>query len=424
MRKAYLTNSRELKRLEAVSRSPVYADFSATLEGINTLLAYDLQAQMTDVFWKRLETNARAWFSFLMLNRWLGFRLDMQCTVVVVVATILAVVLRQNTSSINVGLLGFALVYILQLGGLFQFAVRQSAEVEDSMTAIERLLTYSNLIPETGYIKDTYQPQSGYVGKQLELRNVEVRYRSDLQPRLINANLIIPSKYKVGVCGRTGGGKSTLMLALMRLNIISSGDMRLGDKSLLEMDIQTSRRQFASIGQEAYFFSGSVRFNIDPFEEYTDDEIWGALRDAHIYDKIKSNPLGLQALISEKGQNYSVGERQLLSLARAILRGAPVVLCDEVTASVDFQTDALIQRTLRQSPALKNATLITIAHRLRTICDYDMVVYIDQGHIAEVGSPRELLTQPTSLFYKLCAETNELEEIKRLAFAKNVEEIK
>jgi len=421
MRSAYLVNSRELKRMEAVSRSPVYADFSATLDGIETLLAYNLQDKMTLRFGGRLETNARAWFSFLMLNRWFGFRLDSQCNIVVVVSSLMSVVLSQH-SSLDVGLLGFALVYVLQLGGLFQYACRQSAEVEDAFTAVERLHRYANLPEEEGYAtpvsgKVELEKKSTQQGKELRLENLTARYRKDLEPRLKGIDLVVKPGLKLGVCGRTGSGKSTLLLALLRLNIVSEGDLLLDGKSLLtEFDLQGHRRQFASIGQEAHFFSGTIRSNLDPFGDHSDEEIWSALGDARC-DFVRDYAAKLDTVVEERGSNFSAGQSQLLSLARAILRlhTASIVLCDEVTASVDYQTDRLIQDTLRTAPAFKNCTIITIAHRLRTIADYDCIVVVSAGEVAEIGSPKDLLLDKRSLFFGLCQESNELEDIQHIA---------
>merc|ERR1711871_1890654 len=371
----------------------------------------------------------------------------------------LATALRSN-GSVDVGLIGFSFVYIMQVTSLFQYAVRQSAEVEDAMTAVERIMTYSSLNPEPGYHShctsssssknsstnsknssnskdykrlssdsDTFNTTTcdsnsttndsmnvNVSGKgHLELCRLEARYRNDMEARLINASLDIKSGSKVGVCGRTGSGKSTLLLALLRLNIVSEGSMELDKESLLDIDLQSSRRRFARIPQEASFFSGSVRFNMDPFQKYTDEEIWTALEDAHIKDYMTSHPHRLEAAVGENGSNFSAGQRQLLSLARAILhRNASVVLCDEVTASVDYQTDALVNETLRNSERFKKATIITIAHRLRTIADVDTIIVMDKGHIVEVNDPAVLLADKSSRFYDLCEQSGELEDIQKI----------
>jgi ATP-binding cassette subfamily C (CFTR/MRP) protein 1 len=248
-----------------------------------------------------------------------------------------------------------------------------------------------------------------------ELINLTSTYREDLQPVLRNICLSIPAGTKVGICGRTGSGKSSLLLAILRLNLIIGGDMRLSGRSMLEMDLETARSLVSVIPQDPHLFSGTVRFNLDPFNMYTDDMIWAALRDAHIEEYIRRDPLGLSGIVEEGGKNFSVGQRQLLSLSRAILRKCPLVLLDEVTASIDYQTDKLIQETIRASDSLRNSIIITVAHRLRTIADSDMIVVIQAGEVSEQGEPYDLLNKENSLFKALVKESNELGEIVAIA---------
>jgi len=422
-----------------LSRSPIYAEFSSTIEGLSTLRAYRLEKRATTTFNQHIDLNGRAWFSFLMASRWLGFRLDIECAFILIVTAIAAVAIRQN-SDIDVGLLGFALVYILALSGLFQWTVRQSAEVETQMTSVERISEYMALLPEPGYRSELTKKSveakemSGYLKITssdnsdtlrlaqppskpgvFELINLTSTYREDLQPVLRNICLSIPAGTKVGICGRTGSGKSSLLLAILRLNLIIGGDMRLSGRSMLEMDLETARSLVSVIPQDPHLFSGTVRFNLDPFNMYTDDMIWAALRDAHIEEYIRRDPLGLSGIVEEGGKNFSVGQRQLLSLSRAILRKCPLVLLDEVTASIDYQTDKLIQETIRASDSLRNSIIITVAHRLRTIADSDMIVVIQAGEVSEQGEPYDLLNKENSLFKALVKESNELGEIVAIA---------
>lgn len=247
------------------------------------------------------------------------------------------------------------------------------------------------------------------------MTKLEVKYRHDLDPVINGIDLHIPAGCKLGVCGRTGCGKSSLLLALLRLNIISNGDIKLDEQSLLEADLETARSMISVIPQDPHLFSGTVRFNLDPFSIYTDEEIWSALEDAQIKDAITSNGLGLSAPVEENGRNFSVGQRQLLSLARAILRRSPIVLMDEVSASIDFATDRLIQKTIRTSPALKSSTIITIAHRLRTIADSDIIIVMDSGSLVEKGAPHDLLVAEGSRFRDLAMESNEFDDILEIA---------
>ena len=384
----------------------------------------------------------------------------------------------------------------MALSGLLQLVARWSAEVENMLTAVERVLAYANLPPEPGYretlaayhetlkldntpaiadllggnspptdlkplsiisstgedsstTNDPSTEQSSLIAVtapevgeaqdaaspparaaphppqqqqqplrgRLQLVNLCVRYREDMPNVLNNLSLEIPAGSKEGVCGRTGSGKSSLLLALLRLNLLPSGDMLLDGESLLQMDLELARRRISSIPQLPDLFSGTVRFNIDPLSEYTDAEIWAALKDAHIYDAIAQHPEGLSLKVEESGKNFSVGQRQLLSLARAMLRRSSLVLFDEVTASVDYATDRLIQATIRQSPAFASSTLITIAHRLRTIADSDLIVVIQAGELVELGRPADLLRSEGSHFRHLAEESNEFDELQALADA-------
>ena len=283
---------------------------------------------------------------------------------------------------------------------------------------------------------------SNHINTVLQLDSLTVSYRLDLEPVLIDLCLEIPSGYKVGICGRTGCGKSSLLLALLRLNLITSGDIALVTKhvdniintsttnknintntnntntnsstnttehtskqiiSLVhDMDIETCRSLISVIPQDPHLFSGSVRYNLDPFQLYNDDEIWSALDDAHIKEYIHSIG-GLTSTVEEQGKNFSVG-----------LRKCKYILMDEVSASVDFVTDKLIQETIRTSPILKEATIITIAHRLRTIADSDLIVVINNGKVAESKHPYELL-QEKSLFKQLVEQSNEYHDIYNIA---------
>ena len=460
LRQKYLASTREIKRIEATTRSPIYSDFSATLDGIITLRAYQLEQRASYLFQYQLDQNGQVYFSFLMAARWLGFRLDMETSIVLILVAFLAVILRD---SIDPGLIGFTLVYTMQLSGLFQWAVRLSVEVETQMTSVERINAYAALPPEPGYVttlqemiakgheeqhqkniqvyeKDTFEPVSSddvelsmkngtgvEVGRRnngggtVEFQGVTVRYRKDLNPVLQDITITMHAGQKIGVCGRTGCGKSSTLLALLRLNLITEGDIIIDGKSLLNMSLEEARGGdiITMIPQEPHLFSGSVRFNLDPFNLYSDIEIWDALKDAHIADYLSSSQNGggggLSMRVEEGGKNFSVGQRQLLSLARAILRRSKVVLMDEVTASIDFQTDRLIQETIRRSPTLKSATIITVAHRLRTIGDSDVIVVVDAGRVVEADTPKALLSQESSLYRKLAERSGEFDEILRLA---------
>jgi ABC-type multidrug transport system fused ATPase/permease subunit len=327
------------------------------------------------------------------------------------------------------------------------------------MTSVERISEYTALPPETGYSVDysdykndpdlrsmhenttrsrsmsqvktslmKYQPLPKDVAESevdagnsrprlglLELQNLTVTYHTEMEPVLKNISVRIPAGAKVGICGRTGSGKSSTLLALLRLNIVTKGDILLDGDSLLRMSLEDARAQLSTIPQDPHLFSGTIRFNVDPFGVYTDEEIWSALESACIKPYIMTDAAGLNMMVDEGGKNFSVGQRQLISMSRAILRHCPVVLMDEVTASIDYDTDRAIQRTIRTSPALCSSTIITVAHRLRTIADSDLIMVVQKGDLVEFGRPVDLLASAGSIYKTLAVESNELEEICRLA---------
>ena len=388
-RSKYMASMREIKRLEAITRSPIYAGFSATLDGLPTIRAYALQTKMKSIFKEFLNDNGRAWWAQLMVARWFGFRMDVEAGIVLVATAFFAVYF---SDSIDPGLIGFTLVYSMNLSGLFQWTVRQSAEVETMMTGVERIARYATLPAEEGYETNldklkkselaelSESTKSGDLAAvptdvilptgvvalktgKVEIRNLSVTYRHDLAPVLNGLSMTIEGGSKCGIVGRTGSGKSTVLSALLRLNIIdkTQGSVILDDEhSLMDMSLESVRSLITIIPQQPHLFIGSLRFNLDPFDSYTDVQIWCALEDAHMNDYVQSDPLKLGMHVESGGNNFSVGQKQLLSLARAILRRSKVILMDEVTASVDYETDSIIQKTIRTSPALKDATIITV----------------------------------------------------------------
>lgn len=379
----------------------------------------------------------------MISSRWLGFRLDFQCASILIAISIVAVILQDT---IDVGLLGFALVYTMSLSGLLQWTVRQSAEVEAQMVSVERIESYGKLEPEQGYsikcledvkprtrslslvktrsrstssVKDNttkgYEINKTTGSGQLSLRNIHVKYRQDLEHVITGLSCEIRSGSKVGICGRTGAGKSSLLQSLLRLNLVTLGDIVLDGDSILEMSLESARSHLTVIPQEPHLFSGSVRFNLDPMGIYTDQEIWNALKNAHIDDAL-SKELGLLTIVDEGGKNFSVGQRQLLSMARAIIRRSKVVLMDEVTSSIDYATDKLIQQTIRTCSELRHATILTIAHRLRTIADSDIIIVLGPGgSLLEMGNPYELLTAESSHFKNLAQESQEMEDLLQIS---------
>ena len=418
--RGYTTVSmRELKRLDGTSRSPVYSAFRAALQGLVCIRAYGRQAQSQRAFVSRLNKNAKTWFWWLIVNRWFGFWLDIMCFIVLSCTAFVAVAMR---SSVPPGLIGLALVYVLGLSGMFQYMMRQSTLVETYMTSVERLNHYAHRLPAEEFSMDqalrdgndraaralgaagsSEVATSGRLMKDvgpswpsrggIVLKDLRVRYRRDLPEVIKGISVAIEPGSKVGVCGRTGSGKSSLLLAFSRLNEICGGGVVLDGIDTAHVTLPRLRKAIAVIPQEPHLFSGTIRFNLDPFQEYDDADVWAALESARLRSFVETAPGGLSTPVSEGGGNWSAGQRQLLSIARAILHRRRVVLLDEATASVDYEADQAIQAMLRSAEAFRGCTLIVIAHRIETIIDSDQVLVLDNGILAESGPPQELIAQ-------------------------------
>lgn len=265
------------------------------------------------------------------------------------------------------------------------------------MNAVERIVALLNLPTEAELV--TYVPRDWPSQGAVSFENVTVRYRAHLPPVLRGLSLAIRPREKVGIVGRTGAGKSTMLATLLRLVEVSEGSVLIDGVDVATLGLETLRHAIAVIPQEPTLFSGKLRDNLDPFGEHADEALWTALRRARLHEVVRALEGGLSATVAENGDNFSAGTRQLLCLARALLRQCRVVVLDEATASVDVETDALIQRLIREE--MREQTVLTIAHRLETILDYDRVVVMQDGQVAESGAPGELMRAPQSLFAQM-----------------------
>eukprot|EP00756_Hemistasia_phaeocysticola_P028921 Hpha_TRINITY_DN16199_c4_g4::TRINITY_DN16199_c4_g4_i1::g.7307::m.7307/K05673/ABCC4; ATP-binding cassette, subfamily C (CFTR/MRP), member 4 len=382
----YATRSlRELKRLDGTSRSPFYARFTANLSGLLCIRAFGREEESKESFVGLLNANATAWYWWLLANRWVGFRLDMLATGVIVSCVGLALVLRKE---VDAGMFGLATAYAMSLSGMLQYCVRQSAQVETFMTCVERVLHYATQLPQEGADLPPSAPEGFPASGEVGLQGLCVRYREDLPVVLRDVTATVPSGKKVGIVGRTGSGKSSLVQALLGLNEVCGGTLSLGGVDVQKLPLKNRRNAVSYIPQDPVLFQGSVRSNLDPFGDHPDSELKEVLVAARLPAHVD-----LETSIEEAGGNFSTGERQLFSLARAMLRRAPIVIMDEATASVDYETDALIQATIRSSTFFKGSTLLVIAHRLETVRDSDLILVFDAGCLVEHGPPQELLAK-------------------------------
>ncbi|OAP61199.1 hypothetical protein AYL99_03400 [Fonsecaea erecta] len=406
--KYYLRTSRELKRLDSVSRSPIYAHFQESLGGVSTIRAYRQQRRFTLENEWRMDANLRAYFPSVSANRWLAVRLEFIGSVIILSAAVFAIISVTTGSGLSAGMVGLAMSYALQITQSLNWIVRQTVEVETNIVSVERVLEYANLPSEAPDVIFKSRPSIGWPAHgQITFKNYSTRYREGLDPVLKDINLNIKAHEKIGVVGRTGAGKSSLTLALFRIIEPISGSISIDGLNTSSIGLLDLRRRLAIIPQDAALFEGTVRDNLDPRHVHDDTELWSVLEHARLKEHVSSMPGQLNAAIHEAGSNLSQGQRQLVSLARALLTPSNILVLDEATAAVDVETDRMLQTTLRSS-IFQNRTIITIAHRINTILDSDRIVVLQQGRVAEFDTPEELIKK-RGLFYELVREAGLLD---------------
>ncbi|XP_064218525.1 multidrug resistance-associated protein 1 isoform X2 [Aotus nancymaae] len=397
----YVATSRQLKRLESVSRSPVYSHFNETLLGVSVIRAFEEQERFIRQSDLKVDENQKAYYPSIVANRWLAVRLECVGNCIVLFAALFAVISRQSLSA---GLVGLSVSYALQVTTYLNWLVRMSSEMETNIVAVERLKEYSETEKEAPWqIQETAPPNSWPQVGRVEFRNYCLRYREDLDFVLRHINVTINGGEKVGIVGRTGAGKSSLTLGLFRMNESAEGEIIIDDINIAKIGLHNLRFKITIIPQDPILFSGSLRMNLDPFSQYSDEEVWTSLELAHLKDFVSALPDKLDHECAEGGENLSVGQRQLVCLARALLRKTKILVLDEATAAVDLETDDLIQSTIRTQ--FEGCTVLTIAHRLNTIMDYTRVIVLDKGEIQEYGAPSDLLQQ-RGLFYSMAKDAS------------------
>lgn len=435
--------SRETKRLESISRSPVFAQFSETLGGLSTIRAYGQPKRFIHAFEGKMNENTRANYNNKTADRWLSLRLELIGSVVAGLAAVFSAnvaisgsVSGQESDSNFASLAGLSLLLSISLTGLLNWCVRSFAQLEAAMNACERVLHYTeNIQQEAAWtskeLEELYEaskrsslppsdpsgvalaansgdaatftpewPQKG----EIVLKNLRMRYRSDTPLVLKGLNVTIAGGERIGVVGRTGSGKSSLLLTLLRLVEPSLMDnmeqyeapIEIDGVDVLRIGLRELRSRLGIIPQNPVLFSGTIRGNIDIFDQFSDDQIWTALEKCGLKKAVEEMPGDLFAPVAEYGENLSAGMRQMLVLGRALLRQCRVLLLDEATSNVDFETDRAIQKTLRES--FPGVTVLTIAHRVNTIMDSDKIMVMKDGLVDEFGPPQELLADESSAF--------------------------
>lgn len=446
--KFYLASSRDLKRLESVQRSPLFQQFGETLSGVTTIRAYGDERRFVRENLAKINAQLRPFIYLWAANRWLAFRTDVLGDLVSFFAGVFVII---SLGKIDPGSAGISLSYAIGFADSMLWLVRLYANNEQNMNSVERIKEYLDVEQEApAVIEENRPPQNWPSQGSVEFIGYTTRYRADLDPVLKKLTFKIGAREKVGIVGRTGAGKSSLALALFRALEAEEGKILIDDIDIGQIGLRDLRESITIVPQDPTLFMGTIRSNLDPFGTYTDEQIFAALRRVQLIGPSEATPvtsrpasalangpaassaaesiassgqtapnatnknvfLDLSSPVTESGNNLSQGQRQLLCLARAMLKSPTVLLMDEATASIDYATDSKIQETIRE---LENSTIITIAHRLQTIVDYDKVLVLDKGEIVEYGHPWELMKMKDGTFKSMCDMSGDWDVLEKQA---------
>lgn len=422
LRRFYLTTALNIWRVEGQLRGPIFSHVNASLQGLTTIRAFGIKDVLTSEFYHHQDMHSSSLYMALSTSRAFAFWTDLIVVVYIIVLT-LYYTFYPDVKGGNVGL---AISQALQMISQLAWGVRQITDLENFMISVERISEYNSIkkerSEENAIVKNqlTTWPKSG----EIEYVNVNLRYSEEMPYVLKNLNFKIRSLEKVGIVGRTGAGKSSILSALFQLVEIE-GSIIIDAVNVQSISLSELRKKISIIPQDPVLFSGSVRYNLDPFNEYDDDILWKALEEVRLKNLVDCFPSGLHFEISQEGTTFSVGQRQLICLARAIVRNNKILLLDEATANVDLETDTIIQETIRTKFA--NCTVLTIAHRLNTVMDSDKVLVMDAGVAVEFDHPHLLLQNKTGMFYNLVQQTERvmaetLAEVARKSYEKNIKQ--
>ncbi|KAF3760287.1 hypothetical protein M406DRAFT_100195 [Cryphonectria parasitica EP155] len=446
--KFYLASSRDLKRLESVQRSPLFQQFGETLSGVTTIRAYGDERRFVRENLNKINAQLRPFIYLWAANRWLAFRTDLLGDLVAFFAGMFVIL---SLGTIDPGSAGISLSYAIGFAENMLWLVRLYAMNEQNMNSVERIKEYMDVEQEALSIVEENRPPQNWPSKgSVEFINYTTRYRADLDPVLRNLTFKIGAMEKVGIVGRTGAGKSSLALALFRALEAEEGKILIDDIDIGLIGLRDLRERLTIVPQDPTLFMGTIKSNLDPFDMYNDEQIFAALRRVQLIGPNETTPtstrpsssladapgattaaesitssasstrvatnknifLDLSSPVTESGNNLSQGQRQLLCLARAMLKSPRVLLMDEATASIDYATDSKIQETLRE---LESSTIITIAHRLQTIVDYDKVLVLDKGSVLEFGHPWELMKKESGQFKDMCEMSGDWDVLEKQA---------
>ncbi|KAG0054378.1 hypothetical protein BGZ83_011387 [Gryganskiella cystojenkinii] len=450
----YVPVSRDLKRLNSNSRSPILNHFNETLTGLATIRAYGFEERFQSKNFANTDNNNRTFFLLWTTNRWLHWRVDI---VGALVAFTTGMLVLGSWGQLAPGWAALSLTYSLMFTTTIVWLIRSYAENEMSMNSVERVAEYMDLEEEPAAIIEGSRPHASWPDRgEVIIENLTMKYAADTPEVIKDISFQIKAGEKVGVVGRTGSGKSTLAISLFRFMEPIKGSIRIDGIDISSIGLQDLRSRLTIIPQDPILFKGNLRFNLDPFNEREDHELWEALRRSHLIPEdarlpspavaigseastsgdstpvktlaasiegstteseiVNPSKITLDTPVKENGSNFSQGQRQLIALARALVRQSKIIIMDEATASVDFETDLKIQTTIREE--MSESTIITIAHRIRTIADFDRVLVMNAGEIAEYDKPLTLMQKEDGLFRSMCERSTEFDALYAIAEAK------
>ncbi|XP_043795027.1 multidrug resistance-associated protein 5-like isoform X5 [Apis laboriosa] len=389
---------RDFKRMENISRSPVLSFITTTIHGLNTIHAFQKEKAFVNKFEELFDLNNLCLYLCQSIMRWSAVRLDILAIASSSITTFLVIALKNQISP---ALAGLAMAYAMQMTGIFQYTVRLMAEIETRFISVERISYYLKTLQKEEISEQHLidLPDQWPIDGELEFCKVELKYRKGLPPALNNISFIIKPGEHIGIVGRTGAGKSSLIIALFRLIEISAGKIKIDGIDIAKIKLKLLRTKLSIIPQDPVLFNGTIRSNLDPFKQFSDSEIWSVLEKTQLKEKVQVMPGQLDAPIEVEGKNLSVGERQLFCLSRALLRSAKILILDEATAAVDPETEIAVQNTIQNE--FSNTTILTIAHRLKTVISCDRIIVMKNGQIIEFDAPSVLLSNSNSEFSKM-----------------------
>ncbi|XP_031156167.1 ATP-binding cassette sub-family C member 9 isoform X4 [Sander lucioperca] len=397
IQKYFRVASKDLQDLDDSTQLPLLCHFSETAEGLTTIRAFRHEARFKQRMLELTDTNNTAYLFLSAANRWLEVRTDYLGAVIVLTAAGAAIwSLRYGLHS--GGLVGLGLTYALTVTNYLNWVVRNLADLEVQMAAVKKVNSFLGTESENyeGSMDASQVPENWPQNGEIKIQELCVRYDPMLKPVLKHVNMFIEPGQKVGICGRTGSGKSSLSLAFFNMVDIFEGKIVIDGIDICKLPLQTLRSRLSIILQDPVLFSGSIRFNLDPERTCTDDRLWEALEIAQLKNMVKALPGGLDAVVTEGGENFSVGQRQLFCLARAFVRKSSILIMDEATASIDMATENILQKVVMT--AFADRTVVTIAHRVHTILTADLVIVMKRGNILEYDKPETLLEQEDGMF--------------------------